>query len=87
MGLLSQKQIELDLARQQYAQWSAIYENARVDLDTQHAYLVTSLRPTLAQKSTYPRRWWEWSIIVFPSLIGWAILAALAFLVRDNMAK
>jgi capsular polysaccharide transport system permease protein len=87
MGLLSQKQMELDLARQQYAQWSAIYENARVDLETQHAYLVTSLRPTLAQKSTYPRRWWEWSIVVFPCLLGWAILAAIAFLVRDNMAK
>ncbi|MDE2363465.1 MAG: hypothetical protein KGM42_12370, partial [Hyphomicrobiales bacterium] len=87
LGQLSRQQIELDLARQQYAQASAVFQNARVNLETQQAYLVTSLRPTLAQESTYPRRWWEWSIIVLPSLLGWAIAAAIAFLVRDNMAK
>lgn len=87
LGLLSRKQVDLDLARQQYAQASAVYQNARVNLETQQVYLVTSMRPTLAQESTYPRRWWEWSIIVFPALLIWAILVAIAFLVRDNMAK
>lgn len=87
LGELSRHQTELDLARQQYAQSSAIYQNARVNLETQQAYLVTSLRPTLAQYATYPRRWWEWSIIVFPALLIWSVLAAIAFLVRDNMAK
>lgn len=87
LGALSRKQVDLDLARQQYAQASAVYQNARVNLETQQAYLVTSMRPTLAQESTYPRRWWEWSIIVFPALLIWAVLVAIAFLVRDNMAK
>lgn len=87
LGQLSRQQVELDLARQQYAQAAAIFQNARVNLETQQAYLVTSMRPTIAQDSTYPRRWWEWSIVVIPSLILWAIAAALAFLVRDNMAK
>ena len=87
MGLLSRWQTELDLARQQYAQAAAVFQNARINLETQQAYLVTSLRPTLAQESTYPRRWWEWSIVVFPSLLVWAISAAIALLVRDNMAK
>jgi capsular polysaccharide transport system permease protein len=87
LGQLSRWQIELDLARQQYAQAAAVFQNARVNLETQQAYLVASLRPTLAQDSTYPRRWWEWSIVVFPSFILWAVFAAIAFLVRDNMAK
>jgi capsular polysaccharide transport system permease protein len=87
MSVLSRKQIDLDLARQQYAMASAVYENARVDLETQHSYLAVSLRPTLAEKALYPRRWWEWSIIVIPAIIGWAALVAIAFLVRDHMAK
>ena len=87
LRLLSIKQVDLDLARQQYGLSSAVYENARSNLETQQAYLVTSLRPTLAQKSTYPRRWWEWSIIVLPCLLGWMVLIAIAALVRDNMAK
>ena len=45
------------------------------------------LKPTLAETSTYPRRWWEWSIVVGPLVLGWGLLVALAFLVRDNMAK
>lgn len=84
---LSTMQIELNLARQQYAQAFAIYESARTDLETQHAYLVTVLPPTLAQKSTYPRRMWEWSIIIVPTIIGWLAAVAIAFVVRDNMAK
>lgn len=87
MSVLSRSQIDLDLARQQYAMASATYENARVDLETQHAYLAISLRPTLAETATYPKRWWEWSIIVVPAILGWGILTAIAFLVRDHMAK
>lgn len=87
LGPLSVRQTELDFARQQYSQAAAIYQNARVKLETQEAYLVTSLRPTLAQEATYPRRWWEWSIVVIPSLFLWMITAAVAFLIRDNMAK
>ncbi|MGO9389675.1 hypothetical protein [Rhodoblastus sp.] len=86
-GALSNLQVDLDLARQQYAQAAAVFENARVDLDTQHDYLVSFLPPTLAEKSTYPRRWWQWSIIVLPSLLLWSFLVGLAFLVRDHMAK
>jgi len=87
LGVLSSFQTELDLAQQQYAAASAIFESARVELETQKIYLATALRPTLAQGSTYPRRWWQWSIIVFPVAIAWAVAVALAFLVRDNMAK
>ncbi|MGB5084858.1 MAG: hypothetical protein WBO09_09680 [Methylocystis silviterrae] len=86
-GVLSMHQIELDLARQRYALAASMFENARVDLETQRAYLVSFLRPTLAEKSLYPRRWIEWAIIVAPATIGWLALVAVAFLVRDHMAK
>ena len=86
-GVLSTHQIELDLAQQRYALAAATFENARVDLETQRAYLVSFLRPTLAEKSIYPRRWLEWAIIVAPAMIGWLALVAIAYLVRDHMAK
>ena len=84
---LSRAQVELDIARQQYAEASAAFQRARADLETQHTYLMSILKPTLAETATYPRRWWEWSIVVAPLALGWGLLVALAFLVRDNMAK
>lgn len=86
-GVLSRHQVELNLAQQRYSLAVAAFENARVDLETQRAYLISFLRPTLAEKSLYPRRWLEWAIIVAPATIGWLALLAVAFLVRDHMAK
>ena len=86
-GVLSRHQIELSLAQQRYGVAASAFENARVDLETQRAYLISFLRPTLAEKSLYPRRWIEWAIIVAPTSIGWLALVAVAFLVRDHMAK
>lgn len=84
--ILSERQVDLALAQQQYALTATAYESARIDVDRQQTYLALFLRPTLAEKSIYPRRWLEWSIIVFPSALGWALLAGVAFLVRDHMA-
>ena len=85
--VLSKHQLDVSLAQQQYAAAATGFESARADYESQRAYLATFLRPTLAEKSIYPRRWVEWAIIVVPASIGWAILAAIAFLVRDHMAK
>lgn len=84
--ILSERQVELALAQQQYALAATAYESARIDVDRQQTYLAVFLRPTLAEKSLYPRRWLEWSIIVIPAALGWAILVGIAFLVRDHMA-
>lgn len=86
-GILSTRQTELALAQQQYSLASATYESARIDLERQRAYLIPFLRPTLAEKSIYPRRWLEWSIIVAPAIFCWGLLIGVAFLVRDHMAK
>lgn len=86
-GKLSQHEVETAIAQQQYAMAATAFENARIDLESQRAYLTTFLRPTLAEKSIYPLRWLEWSIIVAPAILVWTLLVAVAFLVRDHMAK
>ncbi len=87
LGALSRQQVELDLARQQYTLASANFESSRLSLETRNAYLLSFLRPALAEKSTYPHRGWEWSIVVFPALFIWMLISGLAFVVRDYMAK
>lgn len=84
---LSVRQVELTVAQQRYAEAASTYESARVDLERQRAYLALFLRPTLAEKSIYPRRWLEWAIVVIPAALIWAILLGFALLTRDHMAK
>ncbi|MBY0611627.1 MAG: hypothetical protein K2P80_05540 [Beijerinckiaceae bacterium] len=85
MSIMERFQLDLSLAQQQYASAATAYESARLDVETQHAYLTPFLAPTLAQKAIYPKRWWNWSIIVFPALVLWLILLGVSFLVRDHM--
>jgi capsular polysaccharide transport system permease protein len=84
---LSAPEVDLRFAEQQYAAAASAYEAARIDLERQRTYLALFLRPTLAQKAIYPRRWLEWSIIVGPAILTWALLVGLVLMARDHMAK
>ncbi len=84
---LSAPEVELKFAEQQYGAAASAYEAARIDLERQRTYLALFLRPTLAEKAIYPRRWLEWSIIAGPAILIWSILLALALLARDHMAR
>jgi capsular polysaccharide transport system permease protein len=84
---LDLKQTDQAIAMQRYVMASVAFENARLDLETQKAYLAPFVRPMLATKPTYPKRWWDWFLISGPALLGWGLLAGGAFLVRDHMAK
>lgn len=86
-SMLSAPEVDLRFAEQQYASAASAYETARIDLERQRTYLALFLRPTLAQKAVYPRRWLEWSIIVGPAILSWAVLVALVLMARDHMAK
>lgn len=86
LGRLSRTQVELDVARQRYGVAVVAYENARVETESKRSYLNAFLKPSLAQKATYPRRWWEWFIIVAPSCMAWLLVFGLMLAVRDNMA-
>lgn len=87
LNVLSTAQTDLDLARQRYADAATAYQTARVNLETQRAYVVTFLKPVLAQDSLYPRRWLEWLLVVVPSLLVWGLMVTLVLKARDNMAR
>jgi capsular polysaccharide transport system permease protein len=84
---LDLKQTDLGVAMQRYVMASAAYENARLDLDAQKAYLSSFIKPMLATKATYPKRLWSWFLISGPALLAWMLVAGGGFLVRDYMAK
>jgi capsular polysaccharide transport system permease protein len=86
-GVLDLKKTDLAVAMQRYVMSSAAFENARLDLETQKTFLAPFIKPMLATKATYPKRWWSWFLITGPALLGWALLAGTGFLVRDYMAK
>ena len=85
MSVLERFQVELSLAQQQYASSAAAYEGARVDVEKQQTFLTPFLVPTIAQDPEYPKRWWTWSLIVFPALLLWLIMLGVSFLIRDHM--
>ena len=85
MAPLSHRQSQLEIAQKLYASAAVNYESARVDSETKHGYVIPFMKPTLAQKSVYPRRWLNWSLITLPALLIWALLIGLALLVRDHM--
>mgnify|MGYP001765991261 CR=1 FL=1 len=87
LNVLSIAQTDLDLARQRYADAATAYQTARVDLETQRAYVVAFLKPILAQDSVYPRRWVEWLLVVVPSLLLWGLMVTLVLKARDNMVR
>lgn len=84
---LDLQQTELAVAMQRYIMASVAFENARLDLETQKAYLAPFIKPMLSTKPTYPKRWWDWFLISGPALLAWALVSASAFLIRDHMAK
>jgi capsular polysaccharide transport system permease protein len=84
---LDLKQTDLGVAMQRYVMASAAFENARLDLETQKTFLAPFIKPMLAAKATYPKRWWSWFLISGPALLAWTLLAGGGFLVRDHMAK
>lgn len=87
LSTLSVVQTELDVARQRYAGAAAVYQAARLDMETQRTYIVAFLQPILAQKATYPHRWTQWLIVAVPSLLLWSFAVGLFMVARNNMAK
>src|SRR5947209_1952919 len=84
---LDLRQTDLGVAMQRYVMASVAFENARLDLETQKAYLAPFVRPRLEPIATCPKRVWDWLVIGGPALLVWGLIAGSAFLVRDHMAK
>ncbi len=87
MEKLARTQSAMDAAQKLYASAVVGYESARIDAETKHGYLLPFMRPALAQKSLYPRRWLSWFLVVIPAILIWSVIAGLGAMVRDNMAS
>jgi len=86
MSRFDREALDKDIAEKQYIAAAAEYERARIDLESQHVYLTTFLKPVLAQEALYPRRLWLWSIVTVISLLLWGSGVATAVLVRNHVA-
>lgn len=84
---LKQAELHVDVARKQYQTAVASYEMARLTAERQRSYLLTYVKPRLAEESLYPRRGLMSAAISASAFLMWATFIGLAFVVRDNMVK
>ncbi|WP_426240742.1 hypothetical protein [Pararhizobium sp. DWP1-1-3] len=85
-SVLADKQVELNIARNEYALAVSSYEAARLTAERQRSYLMVYVQPSLPEESIYPRRGLAWSALILLSFLGWTLVAGTAVLVRDNTA-
>jgi capsular polysaccharide transport system permease protein len=85
-SVLADKQVELTIAQNEYALSVSSYEGARLASERQRSYLMTYVQPSLPEDSVYPRRGLTWAAVIVLSFLGWALVAGIAILVRDNTA-
>jgi capsular polysaccharide transport system permease protein len=84
---IEQKEIELSIAKDEYADAMAGYQSARLAMEKQRSYLLTYVNPRLAEEAIYPRRFWMSLTFLIVSALLSAVLIGVAFMVRDHMAK
>lgn len=84
---MQQKEIELSISKDEYASAMASYETARLVTERQRSYLLTYVKPLLADEAIYPQRFLMWLGITAVSALLTAVSVGITFLVRDHMAK
>jgi capsular polysaccharide transport system permease protein len=78
--------LDRKIAEQQYVAAAASLEQARLNVETQQVYLVTFLRPTLAQEALYPKRLWMWLAFSGGGFALWGAGIGMAVAVRNHVA-
>lgn len=86
-SVLTDKQMGLTIAQNEYKLAVAAYESARLTIERQRSYLMVYVQPTLPEQSRYPQRGLMWTAVIFLSFLAWALVAGIALLVRDNTAS
>lgn len=76
--------VDLMFAEENYRSALAARTLARTNAERQQLYLATFIRPTLAQKSEYPRRFLLISLTAFFALLLWSALALVYYSLRDR---
>jgi capsular polysaccharide transport system permease protein len=79
--------LDRKIAEQQYVAAAATFEQARLNVETQQVYLVTFLRPTLAQEALYPKRLWMWLAFSGGGFALWGAGIGMAVAVRNHVAR
>ena len=79
------REIDVEIARSELATRMAMLEAATAQATEQAIFMQRSVEPTLPQKSTYPRRWLSFSVILIAATALWLLVAGFGLLVRDNM--
>jgi capsular polysaccharide transport system permease protein len=79
--------LDRKIAEQQYVAAAAALEQARLNDETQQVYLVTFLRPTLAQEALYPKRLLMWLAFSGGGFALWGAGIGMAVAVRNHVAR
>ena len=76
--------VDLEFAEQSYRTALAALDGAIASSTRDSLYLATYIRPTLAEKSEYPRRVAIFGLAALFLGLGWAILSLIAYSLRDR---
>ncbi len=76
--------VEREFAEQAYLAALSAYDGARAEANRQSLYLAAYIRPTLAQKSEYPRRLILIGIVALFGFLVWAVSALVYYSLRDS---
>ncbi|OUD08368.1 hypothetical protein BVC71_13940 [Marivivens niveibacter] len=60
------------------------YDIAVAEAQRQSLYLAAYIQPTLAEKSTYPKKWTTVGGVLFFCLMGWAVFTLVYYSLRDR---
>lgn len=82
---LEAQEMDLEIARNEFASRMAVLEGVKSDILEQAVFMQQSVQPSLPEESTYPKRWLSFLSITGGSLLTWLLTAGLGLLIRDNM--
>jgi capsular polysaccharide transport system permease protein len=86
MSRFEQQKIEHEIALKHYAAAAAGFERARLELENQRVYVVTFLKPVIAEDALYPYRGWIWAAIWAICLAIWGSGVAATVFIRNYAA-
>lgn len=76
--------VEREIAEQAYASSFVSHENSLAEARRQSRYLAAHIKPTLAQKSEYPRRWVTFSLISMFLFTIWSVFVLVFLILKDR---
>lgn len=87
MGQFDRGAIERSVAEKQYIDTAVSFERARLNTLSQQLYITSFLRPVVAQKALYPKRFILWSIISIIAIVTWSIGITAATMARNYLVN